>query len=132
MTWCSRIYSRWNDLPGGFREFLAAGMGGCIGGRSLEKITNRIFGAVPVKRKQAGLFNAGDGGDWRGVGLLRDQAHSHGPGDCRQNDEGQPDVAEKSDVGDFVLDGWRGVHDGLSGPALSYDQRITALCLYGT
>ena len=40
---------RWNDLPAGFWDFLAVGMGGYIGGRSLEKITNQIFGAVPPK-----------------------------------------------------------------------------------
>ena len=48
-----------------------------------------------------------------------------------ENDEGQPDVAEEADVGHFVLGGG-GVHDGLSGPALSDDQMITAPCLYGT
>lgn len=42
---------RWNDLPSGFWDFLAVGMGGYIGGRSLEKITSQIFGAVPPKTR---------------------------------------------------------------------------------
>ena len=51
MTWYSRIYSRWNGLPGEFREFLTVGMGGYIGGRSLEKITSQIFGAGLAKTR---------------------------------------------------------------------------------
>jgi hypothetical protein len=43
---------RWNDLPGGFWDFLTVGMGGYIGGRSLEKITSQIFGPVAVKSVQ--------------------------------------------------------------------------------
>ena len=46
MTWCSRICSRWNDLPGGFREFSAVG----VGSYSLEKITNQIFEAVENRK----------------------------------------------------------------------------------
>jgi hypothetical protein len=41
---------RWNDLPDGFWEFLSVGVGGYIGGRSLEKISGQVFGAV-AKRK---------------------------------------------------------------------------------
>ena len=40
---------RWNDLPAGFWDFLAVGMGGYIGGRSLEKITSQIFGESSAK-----------------------------------------------------------------------------------
>ena len=39
---------RWNDLPAGFWDFLTVGMGGYIGGRSLEKITGQIFGENPA------------------------------------------------------------------------------------
>lgn len=35
---------RWNDLPTGFWDFLGIGVGGYIGGRSLEKITGQVFG----------------------------------------------------------------------------------------
>ena len=35
---------RWNDLPAGFWDFLGIGVGGYIGGRSLEKITGQVFG----------------------------------------------------------------------------------------
>lgn len=36
---------RWNLLPGGFWDFLAVGMGGYIGGRSLEKVAGAITAA---------------------------------------------------------------------------------------
>jgi hypothetical protein len=42
---------RWNDLPEGFWNFLGVGMGGYIGGRSLEKITDTIFGAIPSNNR---------------------------------------------------------------------------------
>ncbi len=42
---------RWNDLPAGFWDFLAVGMGGYIGGRSLEKITGQIFGKDTSKKQ---------------------------------------------------------------------------------
>ena len=41
---------RWNDLPSGFWDFLTVGVGGYIGGRSLEKISGQVFGAVAEKR----------------------------------------------------------------------------------
>jgi hypothetical protein len=34
---------RWQELPTGFWDFLSIGVGGYIGGRSLEKITNQVF-----------------------------------------------------------------------------------------
>lgn len=34
---------RWNLLPTGFWDFLAVGMGGYIGGRSLEKVAGMVF-----------------------------------------------------------------------------------------
>jgi hypothetical protein len=40
---------RWNDLPVGFWDFLSVGVGGYIGGRSLEKISGQVFGAVAGK-----------------------------------------------------------------------------------
>jgi Holin of 3TMs, for gene-transfer release len=40
---------RWNELPGGFWDFLSVGVGGYIGGRSLEKISGQVFGAVAAK-----------------------------------------------------------------------------------
>ncbi len=39
-------HPRWNDLPVGFWDFLSVGVGGYIGGRSLEKISGQVFGAV--------------------------------------------------------------------------------------
>ena len=33
---------RWQALPDGFWDFLAVGMGGYIGGRSLEKVAARV------------------------------------------------------------------------------------------
>jgi Holin of 3TMs, for gene-transfer release len=41
---------RWNDLPAGFWDFLTVGVGGYIGGRSLEKISTQVFGAVKGKK----------------------------------------------------------------------------------
>ena len=35
---------RWQLLPAGFWDFLAIGMGGYIGGRSLEKVTAMVMG----------------------------------------------------------------------------------------
>jgi Holin of 3TMs, for gene-transfer release len=41
---------RWNELPSGFWDFLSVGVGGYIGGRSLEKISGQVFGAVAGKK----------------------------------------------------------------------------------
>lgn len=41
---------RWQMLPGGFWDFLAVGMGGYIGGRSLEKVAGAVTGAAARKR----------------------------------------------------------------------------------
>ena len=41
---------RWTALPDGFWSFLSVGVGGYIGGRSLEKIANRQF-TLPAARK---------------------------------------------------------------------------------
>ncbi len=41
---------RWTALPDGFWSFLSVGVGGYIGGRSLEKIANRQF-TLPSARK---------------------------------------------------------------------------------
>ena len=38
---------RWQLLPGGFWDFLAIGMGGYIGGRSLEKVAGIVSAAMP-------------------------------------------------------------------------------------
>jgi Holin of 3TMs, for gene-transfer release len=43
-------HPRWNDLPIGFWDFLSVGVGGYIGGRSLEKISGQVFGAVAKRR----------------------------------------------------------------------------------
>lgn len=40
---------RWQLLPQGFWDFLAIGMGGYIGGRSLEKVANAVAGAAARK-----------------------------------------------------------------------------------
>ena len=40
---------RWNMLPQGFWDFLAIGMGGYIGGRSLEKVAGAV--AAVAERK---------------------------------------------------------------------------------
>jgi hypothetical protein len=45
---------RWQALPDGFWSFLSVGVGGYIGGRSLEKIANRQFtlpNAISGRRK---------------------------------------------------------------------------------
>ena len=36
-------HPRWNELPSGFWSFLEIGMGGYIGGRSLEKIATQMI-----------------------------------------------------------------------------------------
>jgi Holin of 3TMs, for gene-transfer release len=41
---------RWQQLPAGFWDFLSIGVGGYIGGRSLEKITGQVFGGGVRKR----------------------------------------------------------------------------------
>jgi hypothetical protein len=41
---------RWASLPDGFWQFLSVGVGGYIGGRSLEKIAGQVI-ATGVKRK---------------------------------------------------------------------------------
>ena len=41
----------WNDLPSGFWDFTGIGIGGYIGVRPLEKITNQIFGVNPPKNR---------------------------------------------------------------------------------
>ena len=38
---------RWQLLPAGFWDFLAIGMGGYIGGRSLEKVAGMVTSAIP-------------------------------------------------------------------------------------
>ena len=38
---------RWQLLPVGFWDFLAVGMGGYIGGRSLEKVAGMVTAAIP-------------------------------------------------------------------------------------
>jgi phage terminase large subunit-like protein len=48
-AWCDEL-AKWKHA-GAVWDMLAVGMGGYIGGRSVEKITNQIFGAVPGKRK---------------------------------------------------------------------------------
>jgi Holin of 3TMs, for gene-transfer release len=41
---------RWNSLPEGFWQFLSVGVGGYIGGRSLEKIASQALGVVGKKK----------------------------------------------------------------------------------
>jgi len=41
---------RWNALPDGFWDFLSIGMGGYIGGRSVEKVADMVFGGVVGKK----------------------------------------------------------------------------------
>jgi hypothetical protein len=41
---------RWTSLPDGFWQFLSVGVGGYIGGRSLEKIAGQVI-ATGAKRK---------------------------------------------------------------------------------
>ena len=42
-----RFEPRWNLLPAGFWDFLLVGMGGYIGGRSLEKVAGMVMGRGP-------------------------------------------------------------------------------------
>jgi hypothetical protein len=42
---------RWQMLPQGFWDFLTIGMGGYIGGRSLEKVAGAVGAAVERKKK---------------------------------------------------------------------------------
>lgn len=46
-AWCDEL-AKWKHA-GAVWDMLAVGMGGYIGGRSLEKITTQIFGAIPPK-----------------------------------------------------------------------------------
>jgi Holin of 3TMs, for gene-transfer release len=46
-----RYEPRWQQLPVGFWDFLSIGVGGYIGGRSLEKITGQVFGRGGKARK---------------------------------------------------------------------------------
>lgn len=41
-----RFEPRWHLLPAGFWDFLSIGMGGYIGGRSLEKVAGLVFPTV--------------------------------------------------------------------------------------
>ena len=41
---------RWQLLPAGFWDFLSVGMGGYIGGRSLEKVAGLVFPERPAAR----------------------------------------------------------------------------------
>ena len=45
---------RWQLLPAGFWDFLTVGMGGYIGGRSLEKVTGLVMAAPPKAIENAG------------------------------------------------------------------------------
>jgi hypothetical protein len=44
---------RWQMLPQGFWDFLSIGMGGYIGGRSIEKVAGMVAGEAPGRRKSA-------------------------------------------------------------------------------
>ena len=44
---------RWHLLPAGFWDFLSIGMGGYIGGRSLEKVAGLVFPAADKARSPA-------------------------------------------------------------------------------
>ena len=44
-----RFEPRWQMLPDGFWDFLAVGMGGYIGGRSLEKVAGAVTSAAVRK-----------------------------------------------------------------------------------
>jgi Holin of 3TMs, for gene-transfer release len=46
-----RYEPRWQQLPVGFWDFLSIGVGGYIGGRSLEKITGQVFGGMGRSKK---------------------------------------------------------------------------------
>ncbi len=45
---------RWQMLPDGFWNFLAVGMGGYIGGRSLEKVAGAVVSAAGRKAPKTG------------------------------------------------------------------------------
>jgi hypothetical protein len=45
-----RFEPRWNLLPPGFWDFLSLGVGGYVGGRSLEKVATAIFAAGSAAR----------------------------------------------------------------------------------
>lgn len=45
-----RFEPRWQLLPPGFWEFLGIGVGGYIGGRSLEKVAGLVFPAVTAAK----------------------------------------------------------------------------------
>lgn len=47
-----RFEPRWSLLPDGFWDFLSIGMGGYIGGRSLEKVAGMVFSTAAVKPKR--------------------------------------------------------------------------------
>jgi hypothetical protein len=68
----------------------------------------RSFGAVAKQKR--GLFGHRLGQVIRydnGRILLQNKANGHRPGNCRQQDEGKSDVAEKSNVSGFILWGWQ-------------------------
>jgi hypothetical protein len=46
---------RWQALPQGFWDFLAVGMGGYIGGRSLEKVAGAVASMKATDGRTAGL-----------------------------------------------------------------------------
>ncbi len=49
---------RWQSLPEGFWDFLSIGVGGYVGGRSLEKISGEVFGGPKtnvILRKPAAI-----------------------------------------------------------------------------
>jgi hypothetical protein len=43
---------RWQTLPDGFWDFLGIGVGGYVGGRSLEKVTENLLGRTRDSRKK--------------------------------------------------------------------------------
>jgi phage terminase large subunit-like protein len=48
-AWCDEL-AKWKNAESVW-DMLAVGMGGYIGGRSLEKITSQVFGAMPPKTR---------------------------------------------------------------------------------
>ena len=48
-----RFEPRWHLLPAGFWDFLSIGMGGYIGGRSLEKVAGLVFPAAGAVKSAA-------------------------------------------------------------------------------
>ncbi|MCB1378465.1 MAG: hypothetical protein KDK89_08895 [Alphaproteobacteria bacterium] len=52
-----RFEPRWTLLPTGFWDFLSVGMGGYIGGRSLEKVAGLILPSGPHKAVAAKVFS---------------------------------------------------------------------------